>query len=562
MHQNHTASPRPPAWQLFTLVALLLTAGIGLAAFAAVWIMEWARLGGPIGEYLAEKGADRVMRRCIMAVGLIFLGIFLKIAGWRGRRDCGFGANPLWLRQLGRGLLIGVATLGGMSLAAWLLDFRIITPPADWAVMPAKTVSFLLSGITVGLLEEIICRGILFRISARIWRPWPAAVISSAIFALAHFLSPAPEAFEAASPGAAAWQVYLDTFANIPRTDAFLLRFVNLTLLGIVLCAFLMRTGALWQSIGAHAAWVWVIKFHHFFTETNRARPTSIWFGTLADFTDSLLAAIMLLAVLLAAIIRRRAVEPPVAFRHHGWVWQAAPEQADRLRDWLTRHWPAAGAAGPPPFTQNSGGGHELKHYRGCRVTSLDGLVIKAYWPRRRLWNGWHLRSRAGRARRGFDLARLLTAAGIPTAPALGWCAAWRGGKRRAEYLATAELAAEPLAQRLARPELPLADRAALMADYGRLAAAFHRNKYSNRDLKYENVMAGGDPIQRWAVDLDGVRRHWRITRRRARRDLFRVGDCLASRGWAAPADTEAFFAGYNSGVPPRVRRRNLPARP
>ncbi len=100
--------------------------------------MEWARLGGPIGEYLAEKGADRVMRRCIMAVGLIFLGIFLKIAGWRGRRDCGFGANPLWLRQLGRGLLIGVATLGGMSLAAWLLDFRIITPPADWAVMPAK----------------------------------------------------------------------------------------------------------------------------------------------------------------------------------------------------------------------------------------------------------------------------------------------------------------------------------------------------------------------------------------------------------------------------------------
>lgn len=563
MHQNYASPPRPPAWKLFALLILLLTAGIGLAAFAAVWIMESAaRLGGPVSEFLLEKGADRVMRRCILAVGLIFLGLFLKIAGWRGWRDSGFNLGPHWRRQLGRGILIGLVTLGGMSVAAWLLDFRIITPPADWAVMPDKTISFLLSGITVGLLEEIICRGILFRIGARLWRAWPAAVISSAIFALAHFLSPAPEAFEAATPGAAVWRVYLDTFANIPRTDAFVLRFCNLTLLGIVLCAFLMRTGGLWQSIGAHTAWVWVIKFHHFFTETNHARPASIWFGTLADFTDALLAAIMLLALLAAAVMLRRprSVTPALAFRHHGWVWHAAPDQAAALRAWLARHWPAA-APGPLPFTQAGDAGRVLKHYRGCRVAALDGLVLKAYWPRRGLRDGWQALFHAGRARRGFEIARQLDAAAIPTAPALGWCAAWRGGRCWVEYLLTAELPAEPLADRLARPDFPADKRAALLAAYGRLAAAFHSNKYSNRDLKHENVMAGGDPARLWVVDLDGVRRQWRVSRRRASRDLFRVGACLASRGWAAPDDVAAFFDGYNQGVPLRLRRDAFPAR-
>jgi hypothetical protein len=188
----------------------------------------------------------------------------------------------------------------------------------------------------------------------------------------------------------------------------------------------------------------------------------------------------------------------------------------------------------------------------------LDGLIIKTYWPSRKLLRKFH---QIFRARRGFTTARRMNAIGISTASAIGWTSAWRGWWNWAGYLLTEELPAEPLADRLARPTLSPAERATLMADYGRLAASFHTNNYSNRDLKYENVMVGGAPARLWAVDLDGVRRKLRISRRRAERDLFRIGDCLMTRGWAAPADVAAFFDGYNQNVPPRLHRNAFPTR-
>lgn len=88
----------------------------------------------------------------------------------------------------------------------------------------------------------------------------------------------------------------------------------------------------------------------------------------------------------------------------------------------------------------------------------------------------------------------------------------------------------------------------------------FHAGNYSNRDLKHENVMVGVDQ-RLWAVDMDGIRKKIRITRRRAARDLFRIGDCLAKFNRAEPPDVQAFFSGYNRLVPPRLRRHDFPAR-
>ena len=558
MQQNDNTSSRPPNLQLVVLIVLFLTIGIGVAAFAAVWIMEGAaQLGGPIGEFLQDKGADRVMRRCLLAVALIFLGFFLKMIGWSARCDFNFNLSRHRLPELAHGILIGLATFSGLSIAVWLLDVRVIKPLPNWGIILNKSLSCLIAGISIGLLEEIVCRGILFRSAARLWRTWPAAIVSSAVFALAHFLTPTPEAFKAATPSGAVWQVYLNTFTNITQHEAFLLRFCNLTLLGVVLCAFLMYTGSLWQSIGAHATWVWAMKTHDFLTEFNYNQPVSIWFGFRYDFTDSLVAVFILLALLATIALLPRRMPPIITLRHRGRRWHVAPERVEELRSWLARNWPDDGS-GPPPFTDAADAGRTLKHYQGCRVVALDGLIIKTYWPRRKLLRQCH---HIFRVRRGFNTARRLTAAGISTAAALGWSSTWRGWRNWVGYLLTEELPAEPLADRLARPTLPPAERAALMADYGRLTASFHNNNYYNRDLKYENVMAGDAPARLWVVDLDGVRRKLHITRRRAERDLFRIGDCLMTRGWTTPADVAAFFNGYNQNVPPRLRRNTFPTR-
>ena len=102
--------------------------------------------------------------------------------------------------------------------------------------------------------------------------------------------------------------------------------------------------------------------------------------------------------------------------------------------------------------------------------------------------------------------------------------------------------------------------RAGVMRAYGHLAAKFHRHGFFNRDLKHENVLcASTDPRQLWVVDLDGVRWRGWITRRRAARDLRRVGLSLATAGWSGKTDLAAFFNAYNAAVPARLRREGFP---
>jgi len=60
-------------------------------------------------------------------------------------------------------------------------------------------------------------------------------------------------------------------------------------------------------------------------------------------------------------------------------------------------------------------------------------------------------------------------------------------------------------------------------------------------------------------IDLDGVRCLGRITRRRAGRDLMRVGKSLALLGGDGEDDVRAFFDAYNAGVPPCLHRHAFP---
>jgi len=98
------------------------------------------------------------------------------------------------------------------------------------------------------------------------------------------------------------------------------------------------------------------------------------------------------------------------------------------------------------------------------------------------------------------------------------------------------------------------------MEAYGKLMADFHCHGYSNRDLKHENVMCSKEtPWLLQVVDLDGVHKKTLITRRRAGKDLFRIGDSLASLGWNHADEIAAFFKAYNAKVPPRLRFRSFP---
>lgn len=558
---NSPSKPVISFWQVLALAVLFLTAGIWLASALSVLIMNGAHAwGGVAGAYLIEEGAAKVMRRCLLGFSIAFLMIFLWRAGWRGWKDCGFTTTDpdwswrTWHAGLLNGMILGILTMGVVGTLTILAGIHRLYITLDPASLLIKVVALLLSALVIGFFEETVVRGILFRVLARIWRAWPAAVLSSLVFAVAHFIEPANEAFVGTSFLSVTQAVFVSTFTMFWKTPSLALQFINLSLLGIVLCAFVIRTKTIWLSVGAHVGWVWMIKLHGLITMFYPPAPLVAWLGKRNDFMDSIMATVMLAGLLVWTVTRTANCGRPLRLRQRPHrrrqLWHVLPAEATRFADWLNSQ--AQADASP--------GVRVLKAYAGCHVTAQAGMVLKEYRPLAG-WRGWRFGFRPSRTRRAFLMGRRLADCGIPTPTPIAWAIERRFGLRRAEYCLTAELEqAEGLTAWLQRQTADPAMRADVMRAYGQLTAAFHRNGFFNRDLKHENVMcATADPRQLWVVDLDGVRWRGWITRRRAARDLRRVGLSLASAGWSGKPDVAAFFNAYNAGVSARLRRDGFP---
>jgi uncharacterized protein len=150
------------------------------------------------------------------------------------------GGRPAALRQLATASLGALAVLG-----AWLalilvlpdalaavrfggIDPGFVRGPAWWPFSPYLLLALLLLAfILQGGMEEWVMRGYIYRTLRERWRPWVAALASSALFSALH-----------------AWNPNVSWIA-----------LVNILLAGMVLAALAERTGSLWSSTLAHGVW-------------------------------------------------------------------------------------------------------------------------------------------------------------------------------------------------------------------------------------------------------------------------------------------------------------------
>jgi uncharacterized protein len=89
--------------------------------------------------------------------------------------------------------------------------------------------------LAVAVNEELAFRGYLLFIVARRLRFWPAALILSLSFGVAHLFNPGENAFG----------------------------ILQVVVIGLIFCLTLRRTGNLWFAIGFHAAWDWAETFFY-----------------------------------------------------------------------------------------------------------------------------------------------------------------------------------------------------------------------------------------------------------------------------------------------------------
>lgn len=208
-------------WLVFSPVARIVNFAVTMIAAnlllgSLMHMLGWSR---------AE--ADPLLRAFAMLLGQVIAPLLAYVVLVRAveRRPLA----ELSLRRLpaqgGLGLLVGTALMSATVALLWLLgSYHVIgtNPSADW--VPAV----LVVGLGAGLGEEIISRGVLFRIIEEGLGTWWALGISAVFFGAAHI----------GNPGATPWS------SAAIAIEA-----------GILLGLLYHVTRSLWVCAGMHLAW-------------------------------------------------------------------------------------------------------------------------------------------------------------------------------------------------------------------------------------------------------------------------------------------------------------------
>jgi len=294
-----------PFWALVIYLAAVFLGGALLAPGLYVLTLHFAHAF----PGLAQEPFHRFLDRSFLLIALAGVWPLLRALGATSAGQLGLARLYGQSANLLSGLLLGCLSLGavaaftlGLGARAWL-----------HGVTAHQIVGTLFraagTAAVVAVLEEILFRGGVFGGLRRAFY-WPMAlVLSSLIYALVHFLSPADLA------GPVAWYSGL---ALLPRLlgglasfHALVPAFLSLTLVGVLLGLAYQRTGTLYFSIGLHAGWVFWLKAYGTFTAG--VPNSAAWFWGTGKMTDGWLA-FLVLALTLAVINHVPAMRKRQAF--------------------------------------------------------------------------------------------------------------------------------------------------------------------------------------------------------------------------------------------------------
>jgi len=179
---------------------------------------------GSVGPLLLASGPLLPVVTGAFIIGNILL-VYLSYAHFVERRSASELSLPGMGRELGIGLLLGFGLMTACFLIAMALGLYRIEGITSW--------QNLVAGVTAGTVttpfgEEILFRGVVFRILEGLFGGWVALVLSSVWFGYVH----------SGNPG--------ETFAGLAGIAI---------VYGPMLAAPYMLTRRLWVGIGLHLAW-------------------------------------------------------------------------------------------------------------------------------------------------------------------------------------------------------------------------------------------------------------------------------------------------------------------
>lgn len=186
-------------------------------------IVFYLYLSGHMFRAAVAKGPILDLAVVLWMVALT-LAVYVGFVHAVERRRASEVALPGMGRALGVGMLLGTGLYTACILILWLLGIYRIDGFNSWQI----PLGLLWFGLSSGFFEELLFRGLLFRISQEVFGSWVALAISSLAFGLMHLNNPG---------GTLQGVLFIAIEA------------------GVLLAAAYILTGRLWLSMGFHMAW-------------------------------------------------------------------------------------------------------------------------------------------------------------------------------------------------------------------------------------------------------------------------------------------------------------------
>jgi uncharacterized protein len=214
--QSEFPSPVPTRWRrILTFPPVQIVVAI---LFIAV---PFAIVSTPFNLFVTDKPLRRAGAALLTAVVLGAYWGYVRIMEKRAVTELS-GRHAV--RELGAGLVLGALLFSvTIGILAAVGVFQT-TGNNGWLIMLASVPGFILTGV----FEEVLIRGIVFRILERWLGSWLALAISAVIFGFLHLLNPGATLLNAAAISIEA---------------------------GVLLAGAFMLTRRLWLCIGIHIAW-------------------------------------------------------------------------------------------------------------------------------------------------------------------------------------------------------------------------------------------------------------------------------------------------------------------
>jgi membrane protease YdiL (CAAX protease family) len=299
MPHADTADDAPQGRPILAL-ALYLVAVFAGGALLAPWLYH-ALQAVAAGTELARTPFARVVNRALLLVALLGIPFYVRASGIRRWADVGVDPRRLRWRRMAAGFALGFFSLAAVCGIALAAGARTLSPRTP-GQLAGQFAGALATALFVAVIEELLFRGAIFG-GLRRAMPWMGAlVLSSAIYAIVHFMA------RPSNPPTIDWlsglRVLPTMLAGMLEPGGLVPAFVNLTLAGMILGLAYVFTGDILASIGIHAGWIFWLKFYGFLTKAVPGTDPVFW-GT-RKLVDGWLAFVALVVVLAAVLLLRR----------------------------------------------------------------------------------------------------------------------------------------------------------------------------------------------------------------------------------------------------------------